>query len=374
MKPTKDHQERRDARTSLADYDEKTFIKKVLSRYASTATERAFDDCIIIDLADRLNLDKVPYLVYSMDHPSKIRRTLPEGLEWRFYGRWVAACTCGDVIAMGARPQGFSIDLGISLDTEVSTVEEFYQGVTDVLDHYGANLEGGNLDIGDRIETVGICWGIVERDKIVRRVGAQADDVVVVTTQPGIGWSSYLLSKYQLWDLLSPTSQERLANYNTMPVMPFQALQRVQHELPGAITSGMDLTDGLIEFLYTIAERNQVAVRLTYSDLPKSDELCAYARLLGIRPEALLFEPGYDTPRIHGYTLKRNQLKAAQQIFQDEGAELLVIGQVKQGSGVHLEFDGGLTSEIPWFCDDQFTRADVVERWTDLQKRLFIDI
>lgn len=355
----------------LADFEEKTFIRSVLGKFAHTATDQGFDDCIVVDLAELTGLATAPYLVYSMDHPSRIKRPLPSGLDWRFYGRWVAACTCGDVIAMGATPRGFSLDLAVTLQTPVDVVEEFYLGLEDVLDAYGVPMEGGNLDIGTGMETVGFCWGTVGRDRIVRRRGAEPGDVVVVTTQPGIGWASYLLNRMGIWQSVRPDLRTTLTQYNSMPLGPLRPLSRLQDEAPGAVTSGMDLTDGLIEFLYTVANNNDVCVHLRQADLPVSEMVRELADAIGIPPHALLFEPGYDTPRIHGYTVKADKLVRAQEIFAAEGFQLLPIGEVTRGRGVTIELSSGYVREIPWFCDDQFRKDDLVERWEQVVGELF---
>ncbi|KJD45530.1 hypothetical protein QD47_11020 [Paenibacillus terrae] len=69
----------------------------------------------------------------SIDHPSYIKRKLTLEENLKFYGRWAAACTCGDVLAMGATPKGFSLDLSAPLETEVSDIEAIMEGVQQTL-------------------------------------------------------------------------------------------------------------------------------------------------------------------------------------------------------------------------------------------------
>jgi thiamine monophosphate kinase len=107
----------------LGDLQEKGFIKEVISRYAVTAALDQFDDCVVIDLEQVCDVEGLPYLVYSLDHPSFIRSDLDPELAHRFYGRWVAAIVCGDVLAMGAHPRGFSVDLAAPLDMDSLAVD-----------------------------------------------------------------------------------------------------------------------------------------------------------------------------------------------------------------------------------------------------------
>src|SRR5207248_4923735 len=155
----------------VGELGEKTLIRNVLSTYATTARAGALDDCVVIDL------DRIPgpagggYLVYSMDHPSPTDRPLPAGFEWRFHGRWLAACTCNDVLAMGGRPRGFSLDLAVPDCADVAMVTALYDGIADVLGEYDTVFEGGNTDINPRTGTVAMCWGTVSRPGVIRRRG-----------------------------------------------------------------------------------------------------------------------------------------------------------------------------------------------------------
>jgi thiamine-monophosphate kinase len=354
---------------TLNQTDEKTFIKRVLSKYAHTAASDHFDDCNVVDLTELLGVPDLPYIVYSLDHPSRIRRPLPPGMEWRFYGRWIAGCTCGDVLAMGAQPRGFSLDLATPLDTQVEVIEQIYQGLCDVLNHYKVRMEGGNLDINDSLEIVGMCWGTVGRDAIIRRSGAQVGDCVAITTELGIGWASYLLHHYGRFAELDGSLQETFLNYNLLPVAHSQAILEAAN-LPGAITSGMDLTDGPIEFFYTIRERNGWGVKIFEDLVPVPDILRHSAALLQTPPAMLALDPGYDTPRIHGYTVAPGRWSEVERTFAKHGATVYRIGQVTQEPNISWVTADGQIRPIPQFWDDQFDKANLISRWLGVIEEL----
>ncbi len=354
----------------LKDTTEKVFIKQVLAKYATTAKTELFDDCIVIDPADIFQIPELPYIVYSLDHPSRIKRPLPEGMSWRFYGRWIAGCTCGDVLAMGAQPRGFSLDLAVPLDTSISIIEQIYAGISDVVLHYGAKIEGGNLDINNKLEVVGLCWGTVKRDAIIRRSGARVGDVVAVTTELGIGWVSYLLNQSGYFSSLENDLQEEFEAYNIMPVAPHQAILEVVDRFPGAITSGMDLTDGPIEFFYTVGERTGLGVCIYESLIPMPKILERAAHLLNVPPSLLALDPGYDTPRSHGYTISIEYWEKVKNIFSKHGYHLYKLGEVTEDPGVKWIPNHGSPKNIPAFLDDQFDKEKVVLRWYEMVKFL----
>lgn len=350
----------------VRDFGEKGFIRALLSRYASTARPGHLDDCIVIDPQQAFGVPDLPYVVYSMDHPSPIDRPLPEGMHWRYYGRWVAACTCNDVLAMGGRPRGFSLDLALPADTELTPVAQLYQGIADVLEAYGAVMEGGNTDINDRVETVAMCWGTVSRAGVIRRGGARPGDVIAVTTELGVGWASFLLRKRGGWDRLTPGTREELAEYNLMPLAPqHRAVAAAADELPRAITSGMDLSDGLVEFLYTIEEASGCGAIAEERLIPVNATLAECAAALEVHPPLLAIEYGYDMPRAHGYTVDPARWDDLVKLFDAYGARLHPVGTVTEQPGVVWRSAGGGTTELPKIWDDKCHRQSVIDRWTE---------
>lgn len=354
----------------LCDIGEKNLIRELLSRYAMTARVEHLDDCVVLDCAEILGSPGAPYLVYSIDHPSRIDRPLPTGMEWRFFGRWIAACTCNDVLAMGARPAGLSLDLAAPQDIDVHTIESIYNGLNDVLAEYGARLEGGNLDINSNLEVVGMAWGTVPRNGIIRRGGARVGDYIAVTTELGIGWASYELRRRNLFDLLPESIQAELAGYNLMPLAPHKAIVDSAHLLPRALTSGMDLTDGMMEFLYTITESSGLGARVEERFFGGSPTLHVCAELLKVPTAAMAFEFGYDTPRAHGFTVDPARWDQVQSIFTRWGAKLHRIGDVVAEPVISWQPVTGRAESLPRMWDDQYRRNDCIRRWYELAEWL----
>lgn len=354
-------------RDRLNQTDEKTFLKEVLARYALTAARDAFDDCIVIDPVELFGVE-LPYIVYSIDHPSRIKRPLAPGLADRFYGRWIAGCTCGDVLAMGAQPRGFSVDLALPMTSEVGQIEDIYAGISDVLERYGARFEGGNLDISRELEIVGMCWGTVERASIIRRSGARAGDYIAVTTEPGLGWASYLLCRSGQFDRLGEASRVFFTRYNELPVANHRAIREAV-ATPRAITSGMDLTDGLIEFLYTIQEREALGALIDECQMPLPEPLREAASLLDVPPALLGLDPGYDTPRIHGYTVAPEHWETVRRAFTKHGGSIHRLGTVTESPEILWRTEKG-SRPLPRFWDDQFAKDSVVDRWAELTRSL----
>lgn len=335
---------------------EKKFIRQVLGRYATTAQANKQDDGVIIELPMLEWRTTGSRVVYSLDHPGQIDRPLAQVSSMRFYGRWVAACTLGDVIAMGAQPLGFSLDLSLPLEQHIEDVDEIMRGITDVLAKYKTEFEGGNLDRGP-LGTVGFGWGITKSEPILRS-GAHIGDLVVVTGPLGVGWASWLSRKRNLWNDLSAQSREYFAGYNEFPVAPIDAI--LECASAKLFTSGMDLPDGLLEFAYTINERMGHGVIIDQDRLTATTQVEEVASLLGMPSYTLLLEPGFDTPHSHGYTVAPGDLDQVKRVFNEHGEDLLVVGNVVARPGVWFRRPNGTLHPLPYFCDDQFVDDRIV--------------
>ncbi|MGH3964737.1 MAG: thiamine-phosphate kinase [Gammaproteobacteria bacterium] len=354
----------------LMDFQEKQFIQEILGPLAKTAALENFDDAVVIDLADLAGIRNAPFLVYSMDQPSFVRHADASLDPFRFYGRWVAGTTCNDVIAMGGRCRGFSLALAAPLESKIDDVRSLVVGIKDVLDRCGATYEGGNLDSGD-LGTVGFVWGIVSRDGIVRRSGAQPGDRIVVTGELGLGWLEYQLRKNKLTAQIAVEDKPTFLRYKLMPVGAAAAIADIAER--GWFTSGMDLSDGLVEFLYSIVLHSDLGCEVDAQKLPVplaarrnlplfgSIEPRA-AKVLRRTPELIALEPGYDSPLRHAFTIRPEVLPLAQEVFQEHDGSLYDIGQVTSESAVILR-DAKTRSEIPPFWDDQLRQESKLGAW-----------
>ncbi|HBE47672.1 MAG TPA: thiamine-phosphate kinase, partial [Cyanobacteria bacterium UBA11369] len=68
------------------------------------------------------------------------RTTSPQDVGWR-----AAAANLSDLAAMGASPLGITVGLGVTGDTEVSWVEQVYQGMIECLGEYDTPIVGGDV-------------------------------------------------------------------------------------------------------------------------------------------------------------------------------------------------------------------------------------
>ncbi len=357
----------------IGDYDEKHFIQEVLGPAAVTASLQEFDDAVTIDLAPIVGLDDAPLLVYSIDHPSFVKHQDATIDAHRFYGRWVAGVTCNDIIAMGARCRGFALDLSAPPDTDTGAIEQLMVGINDVLSCYGANYEGGNFD-ANSFETVGMAWGTVERHAIVRRRGARLGDLLVVTGTVGLGWLEYQLRKSDLLQFVNDADTEALRSYKALPIVHMEAIASIADN--GIWSSGMDLSDGLVEFVHTIVDRNDgLGCTVFLHALPVSEAVRRNAHLfthlstavgeaVTALPQLIGLEAGYDSPLCHAFTLCPTDFEHARKAMRASGGDLFAIGEVTDTGNAVLDTSRG-TTILPRFWDDQLRNGSTFDAWSE---------
>lgn len=330
---------------------EKDLLVRLWKQMGGSEPRQWRDDCIITPIGSNRSL------VYSLDRPEMIYSTGDREKDLILFGRWCAALTANDVIACGVDPQGISFDVGV--DTVVGDeLLVWARGVADVCGQYGMAYEGGNLGSGGAV--TGMCYGISEPGKVIRRAGAKVGDYVVVTAALGTGWAQ------RVWRERVPADRFPLsgvAEYQHRPWVNLDAFRKVWGT--GAINCGMDLTDGLIEFGWEIFEQSGHDVEFApLANYP--DAVGITARALGLPEWAFLFEPGYDTPFAHGWSVAEADLGSVVRLLEDAGVLHVVVGRVRpRNLGPHLKHDDGLIVPLPRYWDDVCVHRGSVRAWEE---------
>ncbi|MGZ3431521.1 MAG: AIR synthase-related protein, partial [Isosphaeraceae bacterium] len=203
------------------------------------------------------------------------------------------------------------------------------------------------------------------------RSGALPGDKIVVTGELGLGWVEYQLRKHGLTERVSQEDRKVFLDYKTMPIGAAAAIAAVAEA--GWFTSGMDLSDGLVEFLYSVLSLTGHGCVIDAAALPisattrRTMPLLVHvvpeaAEVLRRHSEAIAFDPGYDSPMLHAFTVRPDHLLAAREIFHGQGASLHVIGEVTEEKIVSLQ-RGPDHVVIPPFWDDQLRQESLLTAW-----------
>ena len=229
------------------------------------------------------------------------------------------AVNLSDLAAMGASPRWALLNLSLPAADE-SWLEEFTAGFLSLAERYGLALVGGDTTRGPRSITVTL-MGDVPEDQALRRDGAAAGELIVVSGTPG-------LARLAL--------QERRAG-RPVSTAAYDALHRPPARLElglalrGWASACIDLSDGLLPDLGHLAQASGLGARLALEALPVASDL---STLEAQTRWELQLQGGDDYELC--FTLapdRRNELPALSQRLQ---VPLTVIGEMTDAPGICL--------------------------------------
>jgi thiamine-monophosphate kinase len=190
-------------------------------------------------------------------------------------GRRAAAASLADVVAMGARPTALVVGLSAPADLDAGWAEGLADGLRDEADLVGASVVGGDVSAADAVSVAVTALGDLEGREAVTRAGALPGDRVVLLGR--IGWAAAGLAMLEAGNADHP-----LADAHRRPQVAYDdalAAARV-----GALTSLIDVSDGLVADLGHVAEASNVRMELSGAALPIAPEVADAAAALGVDP------------------------------------------------------------------------------------------
>lgn len=210
------------------------------------------------------------------------RTTNPEDVGWR-----AAAVNLSDLAAMGAKPWGLVMSVGLPPDTEVAWIEGVYRGFSECLQTYGTELVGGDT-VRSPIRTLSVtAFGQVHQSQIIQRHTAQVGDAIVMTGGHGLSKAGLeLLFNANLKEkLLAPLKVrnrilageglvEAICRCHQRPIPRFDAiallhkLLKQHNHLKDFPISGMDSSDGLADAIAQICRSSKVGAKIFWRSLP----------------------------------------------------------------------------------------------------------
>jgi thiamine-monophosphate kinase len=235
---------------------------------------------------------------------------------------WMAvAVTLSDIAAMGGRPLAILAALGLPTDMEITFVEEIVKGMNACAEEFNTSIVGGDTDEHDEPTIVCTALGSVEKDKLLKRRGARKGDLVCVTGELGAAEAGLRALKMDIQQNVKDVLVKKL----------FEPQPRVREALAlatsGAVTSMMDISDGLALSLHDLSKASSVGF-LVYGDkLPVLDE----TKVISTDLDLPLYGAG-DFELL--FTVKPDYLENA-----EKACQFAVIGEVTSG-GILIKKNG----------------------------------
>ncbi len=243
----------------------------------------------------------------------------------RDLGYKAIATSVSDMAAMAASPRWALCALTLSPAATAGWTMEVFGGMREACDEYALSLVGGNLSRGDGVSIVVTVAGEVAAGSAVRRSGARAGDIVVVTGRLG-GAAAGL--RFVLRGGPPRGEDERAAVVRFE--RPAARVGEARVLASNGATSMIDLSDGLALDLTRICEASGVGVRLDESAVPIAAAATAEEAMSGGEDYELLATLGNDE------AVERSR----RELDERFGVSLSEIGRIIEGERIVALPDG----------------------------------
>lgn len=240
-------------------------------------------------------------------------RFTPGDIGWK-----ALAVNLSNLAAMGARPLWALVALGVPRGAPSARLAGVARGLGACARRFGLAVVGGNVTRANQLSLTVTVVGAVDRGQALRRDGARAGDLVLVSGTLGDAALG-----------VAPDATAWLSRRQRRPE-PRLALGRA---LRGVASAAIDLSDGLAQDLGHLCVASRVGATLRAADLPRS--AAARAALAGrADPWTPALTGGEDYELC--VTVPPRRLAAARRAAARAGVPLALVGEVTAGRGVRV--------------------------------------
>jgi thiamine-monophosphate kinase len=213
------------------------------------------DDVAVLEVGDEYLLITTDMITQATHTPKATARQI---------GWHLVAINLSDIGSKGGRPIGVVTALGLPKDTDVAFLKDLTKGMKRCATRYGTSIIGGDTKESRHINLTGTAFGMVKKDNFMPRGGARPGDLVAVTGELGtaaVGLAHLKDGKKRskaIKALLEPEPRVR---------------EGISLGESGAVTSCMDISDGLSSSLHHLSRASRTGFNIDYDDLPISREV-----------------------------------------------------------------------------------------------------
>lgn len=224
------------------------------------------DDCAVLDIGQ-------DYLVVTTDMLHRVT-DFPREMTGEEIGWMSIAVSLSDVAAMGARPIGVVVALGLPGETEVEFFDGFVKGMNDCVKAYDTDIIGGDTDQHAELTVVTTALGRVDKDKVKLRSGAKPGDLLCVTGYLGTPAAGF---KLMVEEAIVDREKHRVIFDDFFMPKPRIKEGMLLSKYIG-VTAMMDISDGLGKSVYELSTASKVGFEVDADSLPMRKEARSVAK------------------------------------------------------------------------------------------------
>ena len=243
-------------------------------------------------------------------------------------GRKTLAVSLSDLAAMGARPLGFLLSLGLPDSARPSCIEGFLKGLLGAARASGCPLVGGDTVAASEWILSATAVGDVPRGRALRRDRARAGDRLLVTGELGGAALGLLLLEKGMVGLPGASGfiRRQLRPKPPLEAGPLLARGRLA-------TAAIDLSDGLAADLGHLLDASGVGADVDLDRIPLARGLRKRCGELGLAAEELALHGGEDYELLFSVPATA---AAAKMYARRLSCRVTEIGVLRRGGGLRF--------------------------------------
>jgi len=280
------------------------------------------DDASAIDVGGgRLAVVKTDMLVGKTD--------VPPGMSLWQAARKAVVMNISDLAAKGAKPIGVLASIGLPPGLAKGEIEEIGRGLNEGAREYGAYILGGDTNEASDLVISCSAFGICEKQRFMKRSGAEPCDLVAVT---GFFGKTAAGLKILLEGFSAPPKIKNVLVGSVL--MPHARLKEsLILAQTWAVTSSIDSSDGLAWSLHELSRASHVGFTIDFLPIAQEAKEFAEAHNLDLAELALYGGEEYELV----VTVKPKLWKKAEEALRKVGAPLIKIGFAMEEPSLSLK-------------------------------------
>lgn len=276
----------------------------------------------------------------------------PRNIAWK-----VLAANISDLVAKGATPEVYTMNLALPKRPTEGWLEDFSAGLLAAQKHFSCRLVGGDTDRTPGPLSVSVTmFGGVPAGKAVRRTGARAGDLVFVTGVIGSATLGLRLARgddaFKAWNAANLDLRDALEEAYRRPSPSLQVAELVRDYA----TASIDVSDGLIKDFWHLCRASGRGGELELKCMPVAS--AARAALDDDLVDRVTLASGGEDYVVLG-TVNPGDWERLEIIAKSLGVEVTCVGSMQpQSKGIVIKEADGTTLEPSVAGWDHFSDAN----------------